>query len=371
MTSRTQAPAAQWPAGLRVRPPVHFGQPAVEVTDVVSGRRFHWIPEALAGAILRAGDPGATPGDGRSWTAAVEAGRAREAELVPGLRHWYERGWYPAEQYYLASRRWAYLDEDDADGSVRESVMRRFLADDGEPPAEQFGVGPRTALGEPAPPGNQRLARLLLERRTGRAYRREPVPLESLSGLLWYGLDDVRKRRAAIDPQRPLSYLNSFGSAWDFFLCVFDVASLEPGVYRYAVGEHELISTGPGLHREHMVKILQGMRSPLTAAWTLVLIADAPRYQWRYRSESGLRRLFVEAGILGQELTVLGGSYGLSTLSTPAQQDRLCLELLDLSRDRYVPIYTLTSGLARRSGGGEFEYPAEYFESPHAPEHNG
>jgi dipeptidyl aminopeptidase/acylaminoacyl peptidase len=43
-----------------------------------------------------------------------------------------------------------------------------------------------------------------------------------------------------------------------------------------------------------MVSMLQGMRSP-TAAWTLSLVADFPRYQWRYRNEHRLRQLYLEA----------------------------------------------------------------------------
>jgi SagB-type dehydrogenase family enzyme len=369
MASQSSAPVPYWPAGFRVRPPVQVGQPEVEVTDIVSGRRFRWAPEALAKAILSTDGPAASTGDAQRWTAAVEAAHESQSQLVDGMRHWYARGWHPSEQYYLASRRWGYLDEQDNDGTVRAAVVERFLADDGEPPAEELGTGPRTALGKPAPPGEQKLSRLLLGRRTGRAYVREPVPLEVLSGLLWHGLHEVRARRVAMDRSEPLSYLNSFGSAWDFFVCAYGVADLDPGIYRYDVSGHELIAVRPGQHRQAMVKVLQGMRSPATAAWTLGMVADAPRYQWRYRSESGLRRLYVEAGILGQELVLLGGSYGLSTLTTPAQQDRLFLEFFKLSRDRYVPIYTLTTGLVPRSGGGDFyEHPDDFYENPDVPE---
>jgi nitroreductase len=93
----------------------------------------------------------------------------------------------------------------------------------------------------------------------------------------------------------------------------------------------------------------------MTAAWTLGMVADFPRYQWRYRHEHGLRRLYMESGVIGQELVVLAMSYGLSTLVTPAQRDRLYLDLHQLSPDRYAPVYTLTMGGSRGSAGTMFD----------------
>ena len=103
-----------------------------------------------------------------------------------------------------------------------------------------------------------------------------------------------------------------------------------------------------------MIDVLQGMHSPATAAWTLGMVADFPRYQWRYRHEHGLRRLYLESGILGQELVILAMSYGLSTLVTPAQKDRAYLALHDLPEGRYAPIYTFTMGWSRGAAGVDF-----------------
>src|SRR5207302_1276946 len=99
-----------------------------------------------------------------------------------------------------------------------------------------------------------------------------PVPRERLSGLLWHGLAEVRARRAATGPAQPLSYLDSYGSAWDFYLCVYAVTGVEPGVYRYDVAGHQLVAVHPGDHRAAMTDTLQGMHSPATAAWTLGLV---------------------------------------------------------------------------------------------------
>ncbi|MEO3818599.1 SagB/ThcOx family dehydrogenase [Plantactinospora sp. B24E8] len=341
-----------WPVGFRVRPSADPDSADVEVTDTVTGRRFRWSPEALA-RYIRHGADWAPTGDGGGWATAVHADDDRR-HLVAGWRHWQRRGWYPSDQYYVASRRWDYADTVDADEAIRTATLQRYLEVDGRPPEERPLDGLRTALGKPAEPTGDPVAQLMVSRRSGRAYVPKPVPVERLSGLLWYGLADVRARRHGTDHARPMSYLDSYGSAWDFHVCVYDVAGVEPGAYRYDIRTHELISVRPGNHRQAMTDVLQGMRSPATAAWTLGMVADFPRYQWRYRHEHGLRRLYLESGILGQQLVVLGSAYGLSTLVTPAQRDRPYLALHGLTEDRYAPVYTLTTGWSRGSAGVDF-----------------
>jgi SagB-type dehydrogenase family enzyme len=344
-----------WPAGFRIRPSVDLSPDAVEVADVVSGRRFRWTPEALAAQILQQSSGPELSGDTDRWSELVDSAARDSAGLIENWRHWEERRWHPSGQYYIASRRNQFIDEHDADGRIRTETIERLLEQDGPPPAEdtRHDLG-SVSLGEPAAPGSQKLSQLLVDRRSGRSYVDTPVPVRVLSGLLQYGLADIRARRRAMSPEQPLSYLESFGSAWDFYVCVYNVEGVEPGVYRYDILSHELRSIRPGQHRQKMITCLQGMRSPSTAAWTVSLVADFPRYQWRYRHEHGLRRLYLEAGIIGQDLIILGSSYGLSSLISPAQSDRLHLDLHRLPRERYSPLTTLTMGRARRTGGEEF-----------------
>lgn len=355
MTSSSPPSQTRWPTGFRIRPDVDPQSDDVEVTDTVTGRRFRWSAPALASYILGYARP-ANGADGgyAAWHEALDTARGQTG-LVPGWRHWAQRHWYPSDQYYVASRRWDYADISDGDGSIRTTALRQYLEKDGPPVEVEERSGRRIALGQPASPDKQAISQLLVKRRSGRAYVPKPVPLERLSGLLWYGLAEIRQRRDLTRLDEPLSYLDSYGSAWDIYLCVYGVAGLDPGVYRYDPGAHDLTSIRPGDHRAAMIDVLQGMRSPATAAWTLGLVADFPRYQWRYRHEHGLRRLYLEAGVLGQELIILGMSYGLSTLVTPAQRDRPYMALHDLPEDRFAPLYTLTMGWSRGAVGVLFE----------------
>ena len=346
---------APWPAGIAIRPPVDADSDRVEVSDVLTGRRFHWRPRALAEAILaqhQAAGSDATQPPG-PWTAALRD-RPDAGELTQGWKHWLERGWHPSDQSYLASRRWQYADSTDPGDRIRTATIEDYLRRGGEPPHEVLPDAPVVGLGEPAAPGGRSVGALLAGRRSGRAYVPRPTPLPVLSGLLWHGFADIRARRERSSPEEPLSYLDSFGSAWDVHATVYSVDGLPAGAYRYDLAEHRLLAVNPGDHRSAMTDVLQGMRSPATAAWTVGLVADLPRYQWRYRHEHALRRLWFEAGLIGQELIVLGSAYGLSTLVTPAQKDRPYLSLHQLDDRRYAAVYTLTMGMSRGRAGVEF-----------------
>ncbi len=344
----------RWPVGMRIRPAVSRDATHVEVADTVTGRRFRWSPDQLSAFILSQADRDRDTGSsGDAWLAELESAADRAA-LVEGWQHWQERGWYPSDQYYVASRGCSFADVHDPDRAIRSRVLNEYLTTGGPPVEEAVPDGPRVELPEPLRPPARSLAQLLVTRRSGRAFVPTPVPAAWLSGLLSYGLAQIRRRREATDRAEPLSYLNSFGSAWDFYVCAFAVDGVPPGAYRYDLRAHRLIAVHPGDHREEMARILQGMWSPRSAAWTLGLVADFPRYQWRYRHEHGLRRLYLESGIIAQELTMVAGAYGLSTLVTPAQQDTPYLELHGLRNDRYAPVYTLTMGRNRGAEGTDF-----------------
>jgi nitroreductase len=345
-----------WPIGLSIRPAADLDSARVEVADVVSGRHFLWSADDLLSYILASGGNDTGRGSGNDeWPEFLASAGDREG-LLPGWRHWLERDWHPSDNYYVASRHAGQADTTDSDAAPDTKVLERWLrAEGGSPPMPLPLSGARTPLGDPDAPGSQKISRLMVRRRSGRAYVPKPVPLGRLSGLLWYGLAGLRAQLGQACSGEPLSYLDRCAAAWDFYLCVYDVAGVGAGVYRYEMLDHELTEVRPGNHREAMIGVLQGMHSPATAAWTLGFVADFPRYQWHHRREDGLRRLYLEAGVIAQELIILGMAYSLSTLVTPAQKDRAYLALHGLSPDRFAPVYTLTMGLSRGRAGMGFD----------------
>jgi SagB-type dehydrogenase family enzyme len=228
---------------------------------------------------------------------------------------------------------------------------------------------PAHDLPAPAMPLPAKLKDVLIGRRTARTFSQEPIPASHLSGLLWYGLGGIRARREQEIRSRPLSYLDSYGSAWDIGVMIYAVEGWQSGSYRYDVRGHRLHLVRAGDFREEMVDVLQGLASPRSAAITIGLVANADVYQWRYRHEHALRRLYLESGHVAQMLIVLGAGYELKTLVTPAQRDSDFLDLHGYEAIRHMPIYTLTMG---RTRGGTPWWSAPGAETGHSlAEHDG
>ncbi|HEY2961684.1 MAG TPA: SagB/ThcOx family dehydrogenase [Pyrinomonadaceae bacterium] len=271
-----------------------------------------------------------------------------DADSARHLAHWIERGWHTSLEYYLWSRHSKFIDENDSTGDLRRDAIRTYLEKQA-PPARIKPEGEYLLLPAAVEAAeNLSLGELLLRRRTQRTYRREPVSLSSLSSLLWFGLNAVRKTRASLTDNDLLSYLKSYGVAFDFYLVIYDVESLASGTYFYDIRDHAVLLSRAGLFRNEMTELLSNQPAPETAAWSIVLVADLLQYQWRYRHERALRNLYIEAGRIGQHLILTGTLFGLGTLPTPALSDRGLSALLQLDPLRQTPVYSLTMGLDRR-----------------------
>ena len=175
-----------------------------------------------------------------------------------------------------------------------------------------------------------------------------PETQASLSTILWNGLDGVRRTRTAAAREIDLlGDLLSYGVAFDFYIIIYAVEALNPGVYFYDLSTHQLILLREGNLRDEMRECMLGQAAPKTAAWTIVMVADFAQYHWRYRHERGLRNLYIEAGRLAQNLILWAASYELASLPTPAIRDRQASKLLGIRWPRQAPIYTLTMGKMR------------------------
>lgn len=264
-----------------------------------------------------------------------------DEQLLAEIQHWQRRGWDPALDYYLWSRSNNYADID-PDPEIRRQVIRKYL--DEHPVPEELPFPHRQRLAEPGPlPEHVSLGEVAIGRRTVRRFAEQSLDQLTFSTLLWHGLQSVRKVRQ-LESQDPLAYLVSFGVAFDFYLALYDVEGLEAGIYRYSVREHEVGMIVPGDWRETVAHLLFGQTPPLSAAFTLFIVADFPRYGWRYRHERALRNLYMDAGRVGHGLILLAWALQLGTFPTPAVRDRETNQLLQLDENRQGVIYTLTFG---------------------------
>jgi SagB-type dehydrogenase family enzyme len=137
-------------------------------------------------------------------------------------------------------------------------------------------------------------------RRTHRKYSTEPLALEELSYLLWMtqGIKTVTNRPVT------LRNVPSAGArhAFETNLLINQVQDVEPGLYRFAAGQHAIFKLDtPGDIRQDFTHATYDQSQVFNSAVTFAWIAVSERMTWRY-VERGFRYLLLDAGHVCQNL---------------------------------------------------------------------
>ncbi|MDR7313776.1 SagB/ThcOx family dehydrogenase [Brevibacillus nitrificans] len=262
------------------------------------------------------------------------------SEWIQGFKEWNEKGWGLALPFYWISRGFPYHDKS-PDPVYREETLTRYLKMDGAiKTTKQFD----SSFSLPSPQDlNDKisLGQVLLGRRTAHRFN-SGADLQELSDWLWYGLYEVRACRKPINGV--IDILKSYGSAFDFYIVVYDVKDLESGIYFYNLVDHSLSLIQKGAYRSNMVSALMGQSPPETACFSLLVTAEFKRYQWRYRHERALRNLFTDSGRILQKMILIANVFSMDCFLTPAIKDLEINQLLKLDAKIEGSIYSLTVG---------------------------
>ncbi len=179
-------------------------------------------------------------------------------------------------------------------------------------------------------------------RRSRRTYRREPLTLEELSFLLW-ATQGIRRR---IDAGHAYRTVPSAGCrhALETYLCVLNVAGLEPAVYRYLPLEHQLLFefTEEGLARR-MVEAAFGQPYPGEAAVTFIWAAIPYRMEWRY-DLAAHKVIAIDAGHVCQNLYLACEAIGAGTCAIAAYDQEALDGLLRIDGTDEFVIYLAPVG---------------------------
>ncbi|GHE78089.1 hypothetical protein GCM10018785_52880 [Streptomyces longispororuber] len=305
---------------------------------------------------------------------------------------WIDRNWGWCAPYYLFSRRSRYADVDDPDGGIRRQVLTAYR-DGGEAP-QPPPVGPAPVrLDHRSVSATLDVGGVLAARRSVPRPRRRPFPAAELGWILHTGCARMRAALALhARTEDPLSLLVSFGCALDVYVACYAVDGLPSGLYRYDVLDDSLSPLSPrttptpaapadaetdthtdtdmpahtdattrtGTYagadadvaddadadalRRRMSAILVGQPAPLSAAATVLLVADFERYQWRYRHERALRHLWLDAAHAMGYLLLSATALEKSTHISPAARDSAANACLGLSDARHQVMYCLSAG---------------------------
>jgi SagB-type dehydrogenase family enzyme len=182
----------------------------------------------------------------------------------------------------------------------------------------------------------------IAQRRSIRRYAQDPLALGELSYLLWctQGVKETLRLSAT------LRTVPSAGArhAFETYVLVNRVTSLQPGLYRFLALEHKLAEqTLDPTIASKITAACFGQQFVKHSAATFVWTAVPYRMNWRY-GERGYRYLHLDAGHVCQNLYLSAASIQCGVCAIAAFDDDQMNRLLGIDGEEQFTIYVATVG---------------------------
>jgi len=187
---------------------------------------------------------------------------------------------------------------------------------------------------EPGKPGS--LSDLLYKRRSVRRFGSGQMELEEAARLLFAAQGITRKDRFRTVPSAGALY------PLEISLVAGKIDGIDPGVYHYRPGEHDLVRLRSGDMREEIARAALGQMWISEAQAVLVMGAEYERTTSKY-TEHGRRYVHVEAGCAAQSVSLQAVDLGLGTTVVGAFQEERVANVLKLQGET-VPLLLLPVG---------------------------
>jgi SagB-type dehydrogenase family enzyme len=177
----------------------------------------------------------------------------------------------------------------------------------------------------------------IANRRSRRVFKREPLTLKELSFLLW-ATQGIRK---IATPGTAFRVVPSAGCrhALETYLCIFNVAGLEEGIYRYLPVEHQLLLISqPADLSSLLSQAALGQdfvgKSAATFIWTTIPY----RMEWRY-DIAAHKVIAIDAGHACQNLYTACEAIHAAACAVAAYHQELMDNLLGVDGNEEFVIY--------------------------------
>ncbi len=223
------------------------------------------------------------------------------------IHHWWTRKWQVSLDYYLSS-------QSDIN-NLHKALQSKSL--------EKIGV----YLPSGSTPVMCNQVQALITRKTHRKFRFDPLPLTTLSTIL-----------RSLDGEL-------FPEIWNYYIAIFNVQGIQPGLYLYCPLQHGLILVKEGNFREKLVTLLCGMSATLTASFTMIFSIDLITAQQQLPYERALREIYIDSGRMAQKLILKGIQYHIGALPSPAMRDTSMCQFLGIDPTFKIPIYSVSMGI--------------------------
>lgn len=186
-------------------------------------------------------------------------------------------------------------------------------------------------LPKPNERGSISIEETLNKRRSVRDYKREALSLEEVSQLLWAGSGKNLHRRTA--PSAGATY------PLEVYLAVGEVKGMESGLYHYSSSRHSLEKVGEDIRRSLCRAALE-QRMIERAPISIIITAEYSRTTAHY-GQRGVRYVHMEAGHMGQNISLQAVALNLGTVMIGAFDDREVKEVLGIEEE---PLYIIPVG---------------------------
>jgi len=184
-------------------------------------------------------------------------------------------------------------------------------------------AGAAVQLPDPRREGTISVEQALARRRSVRDFRTAPLPLASVGQLLWaaQGITNTRGDRTApsAGALHPL----------EVYLVAGAVTGLEPGVYRYEPGRHQLLRVAAGDVRRDLARAALEQDWVADAPGILVLAGVYERSARKYGRRAP-RYVHMEVGHAAQNVYLQAVALDLGTVLVGAFRDGQLARVLDL-----------------------------------------
>jgi SagB-type dehydrogenase family enzyme len=186
----------------------------------------------------------------------------------------------------------------------------------------------KTIIALPAPEfdGSTSVEQALLERRSVREYRDEPLSLSEIGQLLWaaQGITSPSGKRTA--PSAGALY------PLELYLVAGDVEGLQVGVYKYIPHDHALKEITTGDKRSDLTNAALKQESILKAPAVIVLSAVYERTRVKY-GDRGDRYVHMEIGFAAQNIYLQAEALELGTVFIGAFYDESVKKILEIPEE--------------------------------------
>ncbi len=192
-------------------------------------------------------------------------------------------------------------------------------------------------LPEPRLESDMSVEQALLDRRSVRSYKNQPLTIAEVGQLLWAA-------QGVTDKSRGYRTAPSAGATLPFevYLVAGDVTGLTAGVYQYDYSHHRLMLRREGDFRAELSASALGQSSITNGALNIVLTGIYERTTQRY-GDRGIRYVHMEAGHIAQNVLLQAVALGLGSVPIGAFNDSNVQKSLDIPQNE-IPLYILPVG---------------------------